>query len=395
MSTDLATIIRSRCPDQSIFQIGQFRFIGLNATGQFSTDGRCAIREDAFQQASHHILGLLKPTDLLLRCRDGFLVVYEQTDENRSETKTDTIARSLNSSFQADAVLSTLSIQAESREVQRGDLSSVLAKVLGIEKTLRDVGPAEPTPQRLDPVAASDRYWQFLPIWDSRRNAFATSEAVARASINGREYFGREVLQGNTTAKDHMQLDLQALNDVTAEITRLTAEGASIAACIPLHIDGLTGSMTGERYLDLLKTIAPNQKAIQLSIEGITSSTPERRIVSAITPLVALGYNITLCVPLTTKKLAGIARMGIKNLGARWPDEGGPLQTQFLGSLIDLASEYGLPTTLYGINSREVFEFAYRAGVRSMSGPGVAKMTASALPRQAATYKQLIDGDEY
>jgi hypothetical protein len=395
MTTDLAARIRSQCPEQSIFQIGQFRFIGLHSAGPLTTDGLCAVREDAFRHASSQILNLLDRTDMLLRCRDGFLVIYENSGESQPASMTDKIARSLNSNFQSDAVLSKLTIQAESREVQRGDLSSVLEKVLGIEQKLGAAKTPERTGRGKNPVVASNLYWQFLPIWDSRRNAFTSSEAIARASVKDREYFGRQVLLGNTTARDHMQLDLQALTDVSQEVMQAASDEANVAACIALHIDGLTGSMTGECYLDLLAELAPNRKHIQISIEGITTGTPERRIASAVIPLISLDYELTLCVPLTTKKLAGIAKMGITHIGTRWPDEGGPLQTQFLGSLVDLASEYGLPTTLFGINSKEVLEFAYRAGVRSMSGPGVAKMTASALPRQAVTYKQLIDDSEY
>jgi len=376
----LDTDFKDRISSQSAFCVGQFRFIDLQLAEHQSGPSWAKVRSRAFELSARQMKADLGSNDMLLRCTEGFVVVFANPDAVQSAEVAKDIAGKLNTLFQMDPKLAVFQIQADARAVDRADLSSALAATLRIEESSA-YGRVRPgSSSKHQQINREDLYWEYAPIWDCVRQMIVSNEAIVRASMPFGEFHGRGVMLAGINAKDYMELDVHAIESVASEIDSAAKLGEMATACVPIHFKGLVQSSARQGYFDVLSDIDPSLRdRIHLTLEGFDNATPIIEIEESVEGLSMLGFPVSVVVPLTYERWDSLARLNLSFLAARWAAGIEESNLQALRSLVQNGAGVNLSTILFGVDTKSILKDAIDAGVRMMSGRAIIKssMTAS------------------
>jgi len=388
----LNTNFKDRIFKQSAFCVGQFRFIDLQLAERQSGKSWTEVRLRAFEVSARQLKASLDANDMLLRCTEGFVVVFADADAERSDAVAKDIAGKLNAVFQIDPDLAVFQIQADARAVDRADLSSALAATLRIEERSA-YGRVKPgSSSKHQRIKEEDRYWEYAPIWDCLRQMIVSNEAIARASMPFGEFYGRGVLLGGVKELDYMGLDVHAIQSVGKEIVEAAKLGEAAMASVHIHCKGFSESSMRQVYFDALSQITPSLRdRIQLTLEGFDYASPIIEIQESVRALDVMGYPIAIVLPLTFDRWSMLAKLNLSFLAVRWVpglDEENLLR---LGHLVEQGSKMKLPTILFDVDTKPILKAAIDAGVRMMTGRAIIRSSMSMSLMNNVPYNRLAE----
>ena len=388
----LNTDSKDRIFKQPAFCVGQFRFIDLQLAERQSGKSWTEVRLKAFEISARQLKSDLGANDMLLRCTEGFVVVFADPDPERSDAVAKDIAGKLNTVFQSDPDLTVFQIQADARPVDRADLSSALAATLRIEEhsAYGRVKPGSSSKHQV--IKEEDRYWEYAPMWDCLRQMIVSNEAIARASMPFGEFHGRGVMLGGVKARDYMELDVHAIHSVAKEINDATKLGELASACVHIHSKGLADKSARQGYFDALSQIAPSlRNRIQLTLEGFDYASPFTQTQEIVRALDMMGFPIAITLPLTFDRWDMIAKLKVSFLAVRWVQGFDEENLLRLGHLTEQGSKLKLATILFDVNTKPILKAAIDKGVRMMTGRAIIKTSMSVSLMNSMPYNRLAE----
>ncbi|MEE2567615.1 hypothetical protein [Hyphobacterium marinum] len=372
--------------------IGQLQLINLDLVKTGAGERWDKLRHKVFDASTHFIEKRIDPDDVLIRCEDGFMLLFADDDPAASERKTKEISDALNLFFLGDEILKKLQIKSLSRRLDLDNLATLLQAegVANSEATRQAAGPATPQKparpkamklQRID--FRSDSEAVFVPVWDSRKQAVTTQFCTLKTHehATGDLLYGRAALHGHDEPRDHAAFDL-AVCDAASRAMRDAADaGRRIAICVQVHLKTLSTRDTRQRYFAALGEVPPPLRDFTfVRVDGIETGTPQCAIQDAFQSLRPHAGYLLAKLPFGHTDLTAFEGLGIALFGWDSPPAARDFrfdarQTAALGQFSKQAVRMGASAYLSRPPSWPAISQALDAGVRFLVGPRIAPAT--------------------
>lgn len=272
--------------------LGQFQIINLDRVREGAGEQWERLKAKIFEVSAHFIEKRIADEDVLVRCHEGFLVVFDALDAAAAEERVNAISTELNLFFLGDEILRSLNIRSRASRFETSQLRGMMT---GSEPMPPGAAPAEPpspaagadagetpAPRRvIDIDFRRERSIAYRPVWDSTRQAVATQFVIPRLTEKRtRQVFhGRATLRGRTEPRDHLELDRFAVHSAMDAFRTAFGKGRTVALCLPVGIHTLALRSTRVALFEALTAIPMDMRRyFRLMVEGITSGTPESTI---------------------------------------------------------------------------------------------------------------------
>lgn len=162
MDPEVLHKLKSAITSRRSIELADFQWINLDMIKDEVGDQWISVRKKIYLVATQFIEKRIATGDVLIKCRGGFLLVYNDLDASQAEAKTAEIAEALNLFFLGDSILKHLEIDAHSRTVQADELVELVQR--GRFEAAKDDG-GERSQQPADPVSgrpAEGSGWKAL-----------------------------------------------------------------------------------------------------------------------------------------------------------------------------------------------------------------------------------------
>lgn len=397
--------------------LGQFQFINLDLVRLKTGERWQDIRVKILSVSEHFIEKRLGPGDVLVRCSEGFLVIFEKLDEKAASARVEMISTELNCFFLGDDILRSLKIRSKCERVSTERLAEIMISRGAQPNPQADAPPRTPVrpendnrdddePRRRPPSDFDFRRKEsivYRPVWDSRHQVVTTQFATLRLTetLTGRTYFGYDALRGSDTAREFYDSDRRVAEDAIAELAECVQGGRQLSVCVPVHARTLLSRATRMQYFRVLATVPePLRRLFYIQIEGIDSGTPASTTQDMCRTLSPFAASMLVRLPADFRHFERFAGSGITVIGCELPDHNSDDVT--LSSIVEVINRFERgaallkASTCFGkVRSMRVLEQAMRGRNRFFAGSLIADeagQPASAYPLTLEDIRQRAAG---
>lgn len=382
--------------------LGQFQIINLDLVRKGAGDQWEKLKKKIIDVSAHFIEKRIGEGDVLVRCHEGFLVVFDDLDSAAAEERTKAISTELNLFFLGDEILRSLNIRSRTERVDTDQLSRMMtAPVKQVSEDMAgDPEPQNETPentgkpeQRVVGISfGRERTVVYRAVWDGAHGAVTTQFCVPKVTEKRtrRVFYGRQSLRGRDGPKDHLELDLLVSHAAMTEFRTSFGNGRPLSLCVPLGAPALITQSTRMKLFNALSAIPEDlRRYFHLSVEGIENGTPASTIQEIIRTLHGFSPSVLVHLPLGATRFDRFAgsRVAMFSTGidgsetlARAHLANAPLNG-FLKGAASLNASVGLT----GIALYSDVERAMSLGVRFLSGPAIGDELAHPVPPHVFT----------
>jgi hypothetical protein len=414
MPPELKRKLKKVLAGRSSVDMGQFQFLNLERVREEAGADWDRLREKVYEVGNHFIEKRLDDGDAVIRCRGGFLIIFESLEAEAAAAAVAGIAADLEAFFLGDRVLRHLEVAGEARSVTTEELLEIVARN-------QDEGavPAAPPPAedrkeasrertgwvevrhadsrlrrsgRIRPEALykeADGVWDdivFKPCWDAHGQALVHNICVARRVVKGFAYYGRDTLLGADARDLHRQLDQSVARAAQRGFQKVYAQGRACAVVVPVHYDTISTVSQRLRYFAILQSVPESMRRyFFLRVDGIPDGAPLGQMQELFRSMKHFGAYVLAQLKFGATDLRRFEGCGIGIFSAETPsrmNEAGPADAQLAG-LADwvaaarlMRAETGL-ATVEGVSALEA---GLSAGVRYFSGALIAPELALPAP---------------
>ncbi|MBI1234653.1 MAG: hypothetical protein GC208_09145 [Alphaproteobacteria bacterium] len=368
--------------------LGQFQIINLDRVREGAGEQWERLKAKIFEVSAHFIEKRIADEDVLVRCHEGFLVVFDALDAAAAEERVNAISTELNLFFLGDEILRSLNIRSRATRCDTNQLRGMMSgsqptsDAAGAEPASSSAEAEEaPAPRRvIDIDFRRERSIAYRPVWDSTRQAVATQLVIPRLiEKRTRQVFhGRATLRGRTEPRDHLELDRFTLHTAMDAFRAAFGKGRTVALCLPVGIHTLALRSTRVALFEALTAIPMEMRRyFRLMVEGITSGTPESTIRETLGICHAFSPGVIVSIegehpPFDRFNGCNISMFVLDSGDARWLHD--ERQRELTPERAALRAAAGLraSTCLTGIGREADIAAAIRLGVRYLTGSIIA-----------------------
>jgi hypothetical protein len=371
--------------------LGQFQIINLDRVREGAGEQWERLKTKIFDVSAHFIEKRIADEDVLVRCHEGFLVVFDALDAAAAEERVNAISTELNLFFLGDEILRSLNIRSRASRFETSQLHGLMSGSLPIPP---DAAPAEPAslsaeveaeerpaPRRvIDIDFRRERTIAYRPVWDSTRQAMATQFVIPRLTEKRtRQVFhGRATLRGRTEPRDHLELDRFTAHAAMDAFRTAFGKGRTVALCMPVGIHTLALRSTRVALFEALTAIPMDMRRyFRLMVEGITSGTPESTIRETLGICHAFSPGVIVSIegehpPFDRFNGCNIAMFVLDSGEPRWLHDDRQRELAPERAVLRAAAGLRASTCLTGIAREADITAATRLGARYFSGSIIA-----------------------
>ncbi|MEN0652495.1 MULTISPECIES: hypothetical protein [Hyphobacterium] len=386
-SADILHRLEQKLHGRDHADLGQFQIINLDRVREGAGNQWERLKSKIFAVSAHFIEKRISAEDVLVRCNEGFLVVFDALDAPAAAERVNAISTELNLFFLGDEILRSLNVRSSASRLDTAELHAMFA-VSGRLPAQPDL-PGDPSaesvalaPRRrvIDIDFRRERSVIYRPIWDATRNAIATQFVVPRLieKRTRQTYFGRDTLRGRTEPRDHLELDRHAAHAGMNAFRTAFGKGRTVALCLPVGIQSLALRSTRVALFETLTAIpCEMRRYFRLMVEGIGPGTPVSTIretlgiCHAFSPgvIVSLGRD-----PLAFDRFSGchVAMFVTDGSDPRSLDDDRQREIASERAILRGAAGSRAATCLTGFVRESDIAAALRLGVRLLAGPAIA-----------------------
>ncbi|MBI3709587.1 MAG: GGDEF domain-containing protein [Proteobacteria bacterium] len=393
MLSKLALLLRSRGSVVS----GKVHFVNLDVIRQNFGNRWPAARERVFNAASRIIATHMGPTDMFSQVGDeSFVIIFAGLSKPEARLKCGLIADEIykhllgeDRSF-TDINISTVVAAVDgSISFESVNLKSILDAALGAAEGLDDAAAPADAPAVSDRTTAledtqtapavnllpTDLHFVYLPMWDAQRKAISTFACMPRSSQRlGVPLTDYAVLPGEYSSSFVPDLDLKALDRVTADAAAYLAAGGKAFFAVTVHWRTLETFATRERYRALCDKIPEKlRKLMVFEIVGLPYGAPESRVVGLVGALKPFSRSIFMRSWISDIRAGATAYFGITGISVYFGDITLPEKDLIrpLEKMCEAAGRLSLKTAAHGIRSKSLTLIAIGAGFNFIDGEAV------------------------
>jgi len=423
MSPELTRKLKTVLAGRSAVDMGQFQFLNLDRVREEAGEDWPRLRDKIYDVSAHFIEKRIDSEDVAIRCQGGFMIVFAAVDADAAAAKVSGIAAELERFFLGDRRFDKLEFSSEARSVTTEELLEIVARTqdegaarqpAAPEAGKRDTAEARPRwesverPDRASapPTAKADRslgedLWDdivFRPCWDARRAALTYSVCLPRRVVNGFVYFGRDTLMGRDEPDLHRRMDIAVARAAQRGFQKTHARTGPCSIVIPVHYATLSTLSRRMDYLALLQAVPePVRRFFHLRIDGVPAGAPIGGTQEIFRSMKPFGGQMLVKLPFGAIDLHRFEGCNVGIFDADVParvNESGPSDAQ-LAALTDWvagAQAMKAETALAEADNADFAQVALAAGVRYLSGPGIARETPQPPPPRPLALSEILSG---
>ena len=161
--------------------IGQLQFINLGAVKRRTGERWERFQEKIFQTGQFFIEKRTNPEDLIIRCRDGFIIVFAELTASAAKKKCASISKEMNTFFLGREELREVQITISHDTIDASQLRK-LAEASGVQSIAERSNNEEHAAPSGD---ASPAPWErivYRPVWDARSEALVSNKCCAQSA---------------------------------------------------------------------------------------------------------------------------------------------------------------------------------------------------------------------
>lgn len=160
--------------------IGQLQFINLGAVKRRTGERWESFQEKIFQTGQFFIEKRTDPEDLIIRCRDGFIIVFSELTADAAKKKCAGISKSLNAFFLGREELREIQISISHDTIDASQLRK-LAAASGVQSVAERAGSSPENLSEDTPPSPWERI-VYRPVWDARSEALVSNKCCAQSA---------------------------------------------------------------------------------------------------------------------------------------------------------------------------------------------------------------------
>lgn len=406
---EVISALKERLKGRGHIDLGQFQIINLDLVRLKTGERWSTIREKIFSISEHFIEKRLDSADVLVRCNEGFLVIFAALDQEAAGRRTEQISTELNCFFLGDEILRSLRIRSRSERVSTARLAEIMA-ARGAHDSPEVATPTRPANDnrqngltgQTTPINFDFRRKEsvvFRPVWDSRHHAVTTQFAAPRLTelLTGRTCFGYETLRGGDKSQDYFELDRRTADEGIRHLAEGVGSGRHLSVCVPVHTRTLLTRATRLQFFNLLATLPDYlRRYFFIRIDGIDSGTPASTIQDMCRTLHPFAASTLARLPANYRHFDRFAGCGVTVIGCDLPDHRfneaiSPSVLETIERFERGAALLKAATYFAELQSLRVLKRAMSGGNRFFTGNLIADETelpASAYPHQLSDIRQ-------
>ena len=386
-SPAIYSALRHALTGRETADLGQFQLINLDLVRQKTGERWECLKAKVLEVSAHFIEKRITSDDVLVRCNDGFLVVFASLDPAEAAAKTQQIALEMNTFFLGDELLKHLNIRSSATRMSVADISTMMAgpapeKMIAEKPEITAGSPEDAPVRKRSNVIGVDFKREhsvvYRPVWDALNEAITTQFCVPKL-VEGkarRIYYGYDTLRGRSSARDCLELDLEIADSALSAFQRLYADGRPTSLCLPVALATLTQRSTRIRYFETLAAIPETlRKFFLLRVHGLSDGVPASTIQDVFRTLRPFAGSIAAHAGRNIDFAPDrFASCGIQVFSGEVAP--GPVipDGRWAGSITGFArktGQLGAAACLEGVNSVEDMDQARHFGVRFFAGGAI------------------------
>lgn len=443
MPPELKHKLKKALSGRSSVDMGQFQFLNLDRVREEAGPDWDRLREKIYEVGIHFIEKRLGGNDVAIRCRGGFLIIFEALDGEAAQEAVAAIAEELEQFFLGDRVLQHLEVTGEARSVTTEELLEIVAKTQDEGRPRPPAAPpaddddiSEPAPpwarqeagdaygegpgthwveapnpeRRPQPAAAvradktdsdSNKAWDdivFRPCWDARKSMLLHNVCIARRVVKGFVYYGRDTLMGSEARDMHRRLDQSVAKAAQRGFQKAYSQGGPSAVIVPVHYDTISSVSQRMQYFSILQSVPePMRRFFFLRVDSIPDGAPLGQMQELFRSMKHFGAYVLAHLKYGVTDLKRFEGCGIGIFAAETParfNAGGPdpagltAMSDWVASARLMKAETGLTQ----VDGLAMLDAGLSAGVRYFSGTAIAPERPLPVPVQPLTLADIQAG---
>ncbi|WP_019961301.1 hypothetical protein [Woodsholea maritima] len=374
--------LERRLRESKDLSLGQFQIINLDLIKAKAGGRWSKVKQRVMDVSEAFIEKRLLPGDMVLRCADAFMVIYDPVRADEADARTQGISMALNAFYLGDEILNSLGIVSKAVTLDARGLQELLGAFNPPDTEIEKGHEEHPASALLPDLDDYDmetelresRKIVFLPVWDSHKQLIGTYFCEAQREDGDRNLYGSETLMGHTELKFMFDLDKQVLMSAALGFKKVWETGAKCSISISAHYDVLAGRDTRIEYIEMLGKIPERmRKYLYVRVNDTPPGAPMSRCqevfrclhgkVAAVLAHLALGKN----------KAEQFEGCGVKIFGFHQPNPRfingfTKEEDSFVKVLTTKAAQFGAQSYMTRTHNLLTMEQARERGVRFFSG---------------------------
>lgn len=306
VSDKLARLFSAR----TVREIGQFQFINLDTVKDEARDQWPRLKNKIFDVGRFFIEKRVSQGDVIIRCQDGFLVVFSKLDPESAREKCDRITREMNAFFVGEQELAALEVRAASHSMDETQFHTLIRSEDEAEALAHRPLPVPedtkpyPVRKRRRPNPFGD--WKsgpgwnrivFRPLWDARAEAITGAYCLPTRWDEERGLLaeGYRALHDGDDAEQAAQVDDAVLEYGLKVFAKASHAGQPFLLTLPIHFPAFEKR---ERRIALAKRLgqvpAELRRYLFFSMERIPAGAPTSHVYEAVHVLRPFGSGVFL-----------------------------------------------------------------------------------------------------
>jgi len=364
---------------QGKIDVCQIQFINLELVREHAGDRWIALRNKVFNIGEFFISKRMDDRDVILRCKDGFIVVFYDSTPPPPVERAEDVSLQLNEFFIGEAAFRHLRISCRHLKLDQSEITAFLASQgASLPDLPAKSGKSLPGGAGI-PGFLSNAEVIFEPVWDAGREAVTTNMVLAQGVCpdTGIHLKGRQLCIGEHERQHLADYDLFVLRATIHELRNLVSAHRRAAFSIPIHLQTMLQRDARMAYFNQLRELsAAMRQFLYFYVEGITPGTPVSQVedvFGSLRPLVAgamakLGFGVTDLSVLDNCKPQLV---GWELPGNRVDDVLTAAQYNRICSLVRVANAKRLKTFLSGVASLKTLNECTSIGVTFITGKAI------------------------
>lgn len=316
-AADLATRLRAMAQGRDEVDVAQFEFIGLNdiraAYGE-RWDGERARIQDV---AEDFLRRRIHAEDVLIRGKDGFLVVFGGSAAVEAQGSAHQLAHGLNDFF-----LGETHGGSPGRPQLRFGVTSASMPVKDLAAQLADVSVIEPKgAEEMAALKPGDIEWRYQPVWDAKREILSNWYVAPCLKASGVRLPGYHFEASRPPASQLAAIDEASLKVAEQALHQLMAQGKQALVGVALHVGSLTNLTSRARLMAAMDRLDRSLMRYRvIKVAGIPPGFPRMYLNEIVGLLRARVHNVILGVAHDETDVPGLIASGPSGISVSLPD---------------------------------------------------------------------------
>lgn len=231
-----------------------------------------------------------------------------------------------------------------------------------------------------EPIRVGERTlhldFEFRPIWDVRHDAISSFSLNAIPQTDQSRALGEARADRSQLIPEELTaIDLAAASHGLETLTYLFQRQSRFILHLPVSYETLASSRARPRYLDAIKSFAPElRRYIAFELHDLPSGVPQSRLSTLVTMLSPFGRGVIAFVRAQRVGVVSLQGCGLLGMAVELESPSLPEAELFvrIGTFRERAHLAGDQLIAYGVNSRSLVMAAWSMGLSHVSGDAIA-----------------------